>query len=98
MKEQLFSFINNGIEYHVMKKNNEYIPYKVINGVNNYDLTTEEFDMVNKVFNKMKISNDLIRLDKYKYINNEYQHLYDKSNDWHLFFNLDGSLIEKSDF
>ena len=98
MKEEIFEFAHNNAEYHVMKKNNEYIAYKKANKTITYQLSDDELILVNKVFNKIKVSNNIIRLSNLDLIDKEYQHLYDKENDWHLFFNLDGSSLNKNEF
>ncbi len=96
--EIIFSFKENNNEYLVIKNNNQYIPCKKINNTFEYEITEEEYNLINYVFNKIKTTDNRIKLSNFKYKEIEYQHLYDKTNNYHIFYNLDGSEIDNNIF
>ena len=97
MKE-VFRFNYDNIEYRVIKDENKYIPCKIIEGKCVYELSEYELGIVNIVFNQIKLTNNQIELPNYKYLNKEYKHFYDKTNNYHIFLNLDGSDLEENEF
>ena len=93
--ETIFSFKENNNEYLVIKNNNQYIPCKMENNIIKYEITIEELSLINYVFNKIKTTDNRIKLSNFEYKDVEYQHFYDKTNHYHIFLNLDGSEIDK---
>ena len=97
MKEIIIKFIYSDIEYIIYKENDKYIPCKKVNDNISFDLTNEELSIVNNVFNKVKTTDNQIKLSNIKFDNKEYQHFYDKTNEWNIFLNIDGTNIKEEE-
>lgn len=95
----VFSFEYENNEYLVIKNGNQYIPCKRIKGIIKYEITDEELSLINYVFNQIKTTDNRLKLSDFEYKDNVYQHLYDKTNNYHIFYNLDGSeIVDKKIF
>ena len=97
MKEIVIKFIYNEIEYIVYKGEDKYIPCKIENNNISFDLTNEELSIINSVFNKVKVTDNKIKLSNIEYNSKLYQHFYDKTNNWNIFLNIDGTDITKEE-
>ncbi len=97
MKNIILSFIENNIEYMVYKKDSSYIACKKVNDKVTLELTNEEKVLVNTMFNKLKVKNHL-KLSNVVFEGVEYQHFYDKENDFHTFLHVDGTRLELEEF
>ena len=97
MKEIVFVFNYGGVEYVVYKDGEKLIPCKHVNHALDYDFTTEEKKIVEDVLKKMKISDNNIKLANIKFNNKEYQHFFDKENEWNIFLNVDGTEVSKDE-
>ena len=97
MKKIMIKFVYNDIEYIIYEEDGKFIPCK--NEMNNisFKLGKEELDIVNSVFNKIKTTDNKIRLSDVEYGVKKYQHFYDKTNNWNLFLNIDGTDITKEE-
>jgi hypothetical protein len=97
MKEIILKFMDGKTEYIVYKEDDNYIPCKNIDDKISFDLSNDELNTIDTVFDKIKITDDRIKLSNIKFNNKEYQHFYDKTNNWNIFLNIDGSDITKEE-
>ena len=97
MNDIVLSFTENGYEYLVYKKGEEYIALKKQDGKVIMELSLDEKKMVNSVFDKLKVKHS-VKLPNIEFEGKEYKHFYDKENNFHSFLNTDGSKLTINEF
>ncbi len=97
MKKIVLVYKYNGEDFIIFKEDNKYFACKKVNNAVSFDLSAEEEDMVNKVFDKVKVKEHL-KLSNINYNGKEFQHFYDRENNFHTFLNADGKTLNVQDF
>ncbi len=98
MREIVLNFKDGEKEFIIFKDDNKYIPCKQDGNDISFDLNQEEFNIVKYVFNKIKVTNNRVELPNVEYKGKEFKHFYDKTNDFNIFLNIDGSEISKEEY
>ena len=94
---EILKFIYKNVLYLLLKENDKYVPCKKINGTLSYELNNKERKMFDSVLGQLVVTENRVKLDNVVFGDKEYQHFYDKNNDWNIFYNADGSKLNENE-